>query len=225
MIFWSLTDFKQELHVYRWDPWMWTRYLFFDGGQDVVRRVFSLHVAACGAVTDGQQKPLLRHWALLRSWHSSCLDTHMIIATVPPGKNTVLTGVYKCAAFFEETAPERVMSSEYRRSRTALTSNTQTHASTCNMAKEKKPVSISRLWQRESQPYGAEMTTLDFNDGLYEECSQTPNYNGGKSMHLHSWEILKDFPRSRPGLRERQMVSGLCCCLWPLPGNSFRKLS
>lgn len=81
--------------------------------------------------------------------------THMIIATIPPGKNSpVLTGVYKCAAFFEETAPEWVVSSEYRRSRAAITSKTQTHAPTCSMAKEKKPISISRLWQCEWRPYG-----------------------------------------------------------------------
>lgn len=53
-----------------------TRYLFFDGGQDVVGGGVSLHAAASCAVADGQQKPLLRHWALLRSWHSSCVDTH-----------------------------------------------------------------------------------------------------------------------------------------------------
>lgn len=62
-----------------------THYLFFDRGQDVVGGVVSLHVAASWTVADGQQKPLLRHWALLRSWHSSCAkhtrthtQTHMI---------------------------------------------------------------------------------------------------------------------------------------------------
>lgn len=40
------------------------------------------------------------------------------------------------------------------------------------------------------------MTTLELKDGLYEECSQRPNYSHAKSMHLHSWEILKDFPRA-----------------------------
>lgn len=40
------------------------------------------------------------------------------------------------------------------------------------------------------------------------------NYSHGKSVHLHSWEIVEDFPQSG------QMVSGLCCCFWPLPGNS-----
>lgn len=53
-----------------------THYLLFDGGQDVVGGGVSLHVAASCTVADGQQKPLLRHWALLRSWHSSCVDTH-----------------------------------------------------------------------------------------------------------------------------------------------------
>lgn len=98
-----------------------THYLFFDGGQDVVGGGVSLHAAASCAVADGQQKPLLRHWALLRSWHSSCVDTHTHNQTQRDDCNRRSSGgkkkqnlvhtsklVYACThtAFFSSTTPQ-----------------------------------------------------------------------------------------------------------------------
>lgn len=58
-------------------------YLLLDGGQDVVGRgAVSLHGAAGQTVTDGQQVALFRGCALLRGWHSSCVDAHTATAVI-----------------------------------------------------------------------------------------------------------------------------------------------
>lgn len=136
-------------------------YLFFDRGQDVVGGVVSLHVAASWTVANGQQKPLLRHWALLRSWHSSCVkhtcthtQTHMIWsprAFFWEKKNLVHT--YQTVCMYVQThthntllskpLPEthrRVMRSDYQWPRAAATtSKTQnTHPHTPYGPKRKR---------------------------------------------------------------------------------------
>lgn len=58
-------------------------YLLLDGCQDVVGRgAVGLHAAAAQTLADGQQVAVLRGCALLRGWHSSCMDAHTAAAVI-----------------------------------------------------------------------------------------------------------------------------------------------
>lgn len=171
---------------------MWveeTHYLLFDGGQDVVGGVVSLHVAASWTVADGQQKPLLRHWALLRSWHSSCWDTrthiytHTHNALVTTGARLKVLHTYRTGCVRVRTHAGKAM----------LRSGGAPHQQCTNIhphmpygPNKKRTVNVLCLWQCKWMPYGLE-TTHDLNNDLCMKFSHIKIQHKQKESQRFWW--------------------------------------